>query len=102
MGRTSLVNMLEKSEDWELALKVCVINKGTTGNNGNKVLLSLWGAGQASLPTILSSARRWHLSDIMLLHPFFGNNTLPQYCIVSCSPVVANVHVTRTLFGEDL
>jgi len=55
--RTPLVNMLEKSEDWELALKLCVASQGATGTNGNKVLLSLWGAGQASLPTILSSAK---------------------------------------------
>merc|ERR1711907_905421 len=55
--RASLVNLLEKSEDWELALKVCVTSQGKTGNNGNKVLLSLWSAGQASLPTILSSAK---------------------------------------------
>jgi len=55
--RTPLVNMLEKSEDWELALKLCVTSQGAAGTNGNKVLLSLWGAGQASLPTILSSAK---------------------------------------------
>lgn len=55
--RTPLVNMLEKSEDWELALKLCVTSQGSTGNNGNKVLLALWSAGQASLPTILSKAK---------------------------------------------
>ena len=55
--RTPLVNMLEKSEDWESALKLCVTSQGAAGTNGNKVLLSLWGAGQASLPTILSSAK---------------------------------------------
>lgn len=56
--RTPLVNMLEKPEDWELALKLCVTSQGTTGNNGNKVLLALWSAGQASLPTMLSSAKQ--------------------------------------------
>jgi len=55
--RTPLVNMLEKSEDWELALKLCMTRQGTTGQSGNKVLMALWSGGQAALPTILSSAR---------------------------------------------
>jgi hypothetical protein len=55
--RTSLVKLLEKSEDWELALKLCVTSQGTTGSNGNKVLLDLWSKGQANLPNMLSSAK---------------------------------------------
>jgi len=55
--RTALVNMLEKPEDWELALKLCMVNQSKTASSGNKVLLALWGAGQASLPTILSTIK---------------------------------------------
>jgi len=55
--RTALVGMLEKPEDWQLALKLCMIRQGTAGKSGNKVLMTLWSAGQASLPTILSSSK---------------------------------------------